>query len=210
MSGRWPVHGRCALEFFGNELESLRYFDPITQVSREEVGQITIAPGGEVGLLKKEQAIAAASLLDYLPQETLFVLCEPDLLAEHSRRYEEQVPAGDPLLITWAQFQEEMSRRGMTAMPLTDLTPAFIEDVVIDGQLEKPPTLGFQSLEIFRPIGDHRPEPHIAEAQRKSSSGNSTAGCARIMPFISFATTTANASDSRKSGANTAWAKSAR
>ena len=29
----WPVR----LEFFGDELESLRYFDPLTQISREEI-----------------------------------------------------------------------------------------------------------------------------------------------------------------------------
>ncbi len=33
LTSPWPVR----LEFFGNELESLRYFDPITQVSREEI-----------------------------------------------------------------------------------------------------------------------------------------------------------------------------
>jgi transcription-repair coupling factor (superfamily II helicase) len=164
LASPWPVR----LEFFGNELESLRYFDPITQVSREEIGQMTIAPGGEIGLLKKEKGLVAASLLEYLPLETLFLLCEPDLLAEQARRYEEQVPAGDPLLMTWAQFQEEMSRRGMRAVPLTEFAHTFIEDAVVDGKpVEQPATLGFQSLEVFRPIGDRRPEPHIVEAQRK-------------------------------------------
>jgi transcription-repair coupling factor (superfamily II helicase) len=164
----WPVR----LEFFGDELESLRYFDPITQVSREEIGQMTIAPGGEFGLLKKETGLAAASLLEYLPRETIFLLCEPDLLTEQARRYEEQVPAGDPLLMTWGQFQEEMSRRGMTTVPLTEFAPVFIEDVVVEGQpVAQPATLGFQSLEVFRPIGDRRPEPHIAEAQRREFFG---------------------------------------
>jgi len=168
LASPWPVR----LEFFGNELESLRYFDPITQVSREEIGQMTIAPGGEIGLLKKETGLAAASLLEYLPRETLFLLCEPDLLAEQARRYEEQVPAADPLLMTWAQFQEELSRRGMTTVPLTEFAPAFIEDIVIEGKpVERPAPLDFQSLEVFRPIGDRRPEPHIAEAQRKEFFG---------------------------------------
>jgi len=164
LASPWPVR----LEFFGNELESLRYFDPITQVSREEIPEMTIAPGGEIGLLKKENGMTAASLLEYLPPETLFILCEPDLLDEHARRYQEQAAVGDRLLTTWEQFQEEMSQRGMTALPLTEFAPAFIEDVVVAGKiLERPPALGLQSLEIFRPIGDRRPEPQIAEAQRK-------------------------------------------
>jgi transcription-repair coupling factor (superfamily II helicase) len=153
----WPAR----LEFFGDELESLRFFDPITQISREEIGRITIAPGGEIGLLKK--GIPAASLLDYLPPETLFLLCEPDLLAVQAARYQEQVSPGDPLLMSWNAFLEEMSRRGMTRVALSDFDQPFLEDPVA-GE-EKP--LDFQSLEMFRPMGDSKPEPHVAEAQRR-------------------------------------------
>jgi len=45
----WPVR----LEFFGDELESLRYFDPLTQISRDEIGSVVVPPAGELGLLKK-------------------------------------------------------------------------------------------------------------------------------------------------------------
>ena len=36
-----------------DELESLRYFDPLTQISREEIASVTIPPGGELAILKK-------------------------------------------------------------------------------------------------------------------------------------------------------------
>ena len=165
LASLWPVR----LEFFGDELESLRYFDPISQVSREAIREITIAPGGEIGLLKEVSGLDAASLLEYLPPEAIFVLCEPDLLAEQARRYEEQIQPGERLLIKWEQFQEELSRRGLTTVPLTEFAaPVFIEDVVVEGKLLEPaPTLGLQSLEIYRPIGERRPEPEIAEAQRR-------------------------------------------
>jgi transcription-repair coupling factor (superfamily II helicase) len=164
LASPWPVR----LEFLGDELESLRYFDPITQVSREEVRQITIAPGGEIGLLKKETGIVAASLLEFLPKETIFLLCEPELLDAQARRYQEQVSADDPLLMTWEAFQHEMSQRGLTTVRTSSLDQIVLEDIVVDGQrLEKPETLSFQSLEVFRPIGERRPEPHIAEAQRQ-------------------------------------------
>jgi transcription-repair coupling factor (superfamily II helicase) len=88
----WPVR----LEFFGDELESLREFDPLTQVSRGEISSVTLPPAGELGILKQwqvtsdkwqEEAEAAnkqnhvtrhpslATLLDYLPRETVFLLC---------------------------------------------------------------------------------------------------------------------------------------
>lgn len=49
-TGSWPVR----LEFFGDELESLREFDPLTQISRGEITNITLPPAGELGMLKRE------------------------------------------------------------------------------------------------------------------------------------------------------------
>jgi len=89
-------------------------------------------------------------------------------LDAQARRYQEQVSANDPLLMSWEQFREEAKRRGMTSVSVSEFDQPFVEDVVVDGKkLEKEETLDFQSLEVFRPIGDRRPEPHIAEAQRK-------------------------------------------
>jgi transcription-repair coupling factor (superfamily II helicase) len=164
LASPWPVR----LEFFGNELESLRYFDPATQVSREEIRNVTIAPGGEVGLLRKEKGLQPASLLEYLPQKTLFLWCEPDLLAAQARRYQEQVSSDDPLVKPWGQFQEEAARRGLTSVSISEFNGGLVEDVVVEGRrLENHETMDFQSLEVFRPIGDRRPEPHVAEAQRR-------------------------------------------
>ena len=87
LTSPWPVR----MEFFGDELESLRQFDPLTQISREEVTGVTIPPAGELGLLKKSRVQSPESkvqslgtLLDYLPAETIFLLCEPELLAERA------------------------------------------------------------------------------------------------------------------------------
>ena len=164
LTSPWPVR----LEFFGNQLESLRFFDPITQVSREEIGAVTIPPGGELGLLKKEQAAATASVLEYLPDGSIFLLCEPERLAEQAKLYQGQVPAGDRFLITWGQFQEGLARHGMARVAVNSLETFQIEDVVVDGRrLENQEALPFQSLEIFRPIGGQRPEPAIVSAQRR-------------------------------------------
>ena len=48
LTSPWPAR----LEFFGDELESLRYFDPLTQISREEISRVTLPPAGELGILK--------------------------------------------------------------------------------------------------------------------------------------------------------------
>ena len=122
----WPVR----LEFFGDELESLRYFDPLTQISREEVSAVTIPPAGEIGILKRaaERGPARggsglpvpggpasralfATLLDHLPRETIFILCEPESLAVYAETYAGSIPSNDPFFISWPAQETSNSRR---------------------------------------------------------------------------------------------------
>ncbi len=179
LTSPWPVR----LEFFGDELESLRQFDPLTQMSRDggELNEIILPPAGELGILKRSQEPGVrsqkakpltvpnpesriltpaplATLLDYLPNQTLFILCEPESLAEHADAYAAQVPEDDPFFIGWEEFQRDLAARGMTPLALTD-------------EIRNPHSafgnLQFNSLDAFRPLGEHAPEPQIAEAQRR-------------------------------------------
>jgi transcription-repair coupling factor (superfamily II helicase) len=160
----WPVR----LEFFGDELESLRFFDPLTQISREEITGIVLPPAGELGILKQNAAgksegkTALATLLDYLPRETIFVLSEPESLASQAENYGQQSPPNDPFFISWPDFLAELNQRGFTSVALAqDLEP---------GEAAAPTgTTGprFDSLEAFRPLAERAPEPQIAEAQRR-------------------------------------------
>src|SRR5439155_21410918 len=82
----WPVR----LEFFGDELESLRSFDTLTQISREEISDALLPPAGELGLLRKNRSSSSpdqrqsslsqrlGTLVDYLPKDTIFLICEPE------------------------------------------------------------------------------------------------------------------------------------
>jgi len=203
----WPVR----LEFFGNELESLRHFDPFTQISKDEVAGVLIPPGGELGILKRglERGLQAASpaekqatsddpassgdsgsmrpegraplatLLDYLPRETIFVLCEPQLIEEAAARYEEQVPPGDPFFISWESFLAQIASRGMVSVSVGDDAGAGETFSADSGEGDaqyhgselpsatRQHALQFLGLEVFRPIGNRAPEPPVAEAQRK-------------------------------------------
>lgn len=69
------------LEFWGDELESLRTYDPIGQKSVKSVQTLSILPGQELELLQKETALS--SILDYLGPNTLIVF--DDLLALEDR-----------------------------------------------------------------------------------------------------------------------------
>ncbi len=163
----WPVR----LEFFGDELESLRYFDPLTQMSREEISEITIPPAGEIGILKKRSQESEArspndnslaTLVDYLSNETIFVLCEPESLAIHAENYTQQIPAGDQFFISWPDLLIEIKKRQFTSIAVTDANTTTDELNETEAA-----TLLFGSLEAFRPLAERAPEPQIAERQRR-------------------------------------------
>jgi transcription-repair coupling factor (superfamily II helicase) len=140
LTSPWPVR----MEFFGDELESLRQFDPLTQISREEITGVTIPPAGELGLLKQMRNAECGdqshnpqpsafnpqpplgTLLDYLPPETIFLLCEPERLAECADDYAGQVPEGDPFFIPWGTLQEQAGERGMTLLEVGELEPDLV------------------------------------------------------------------------------------
>ena len=155
----WPVR----LEFFGDELESLRFFDPQTQVSREEVIEVTLPPAGELGILQnqKQRSTAGsqvdnlATLLDYLPRESIFLLCEPESLAVQADTYAQQIPPGDAFFIGWPEFLQNLHRRAFTTLEL-----------IAEGEMEEG-GLQLESLDAFRPLAERAPEPQIAEAQRR-------------------------------------------
>ena len=191
LASPWPVR----LEFFGNELESLRFFDPFTQVSREEIDRIAIPPGGELNLLRKWFLPGApvrssadsivkppshlSTLIEHLPPSTIFLLSDPGLLAEQAALYSSQIPADDPFYIDWEKSMEEIDRRGMVRLDVSEddaLAPDSTTgsepggDLAIsqsslseDGILN----LGFESLELYRPMGVQAPDPQVAEAGRR-------------------------------------------
>ena len=183
LTSPWPVR----LEFFGDELESLRHFDPLTQISREGITAITLPPGGELGLLKREaergvyaastpaeqaatelssphKNIAAkrpqgraplATLLDYLPRETIFLLCEPEQLATRADEYAQQIPENDPFFIPWTDFLTQLAAKQITAIRVAEAEEADTANPQ------------FQNLDAFRPLSERAPDPQIAEAQRR-------------------------------------------
>jgi transcription-repair coupling factor (superfamily II helicase) len=175
----WPVR----LEFFGDELESLRHFDPLTQISREEISSVTIPPAGELGMLMKRQVtgdkwhdedspaskpnpvtrhVSLATLLDYLPRKAIFILCEPEQLSVRADEYAQQIPADNPFFIPWPDFLLELNRRGFTSIELT-------EEIEIR-EANRQSVIGnphFASLDAYRPLAERAPELQIAEAQRR-------------------------------------------
>ena len=148
-NGPWPVR----LEFFGDELESLREFDPLTQISRQEIADVTIPPAGEMGLLRRQPMPSLAGLPDYLPPEAIFLFCEPEQLSIRADEYASRIPADDAFFFSWEDFQR---RAG-----------SFTTVTLSESQGDSTDTTPFQSLETFRPLAEYAGNPQIAEAQRR-------------------------------------------
>ncbi|ATA69330.1 transcription-repair coupling factor [Capnocytophaga cynodegmi] len=62
------------IEFFGNEIESIRTFDVETQLSTQQLSKITIIPNIE----NKENEEVRQSILEYISGETLFIAKDID------------------------------------------------------------------------------------------------------------------------------------
>jgi len=189
LTSPWPAR----LEFFGDELSSLRHFDPITQISRDPILTLTLPPAGELGVLQRllgQGASASspiepvgknspASLLDYLPPETLFLLCEPVAIAQHAQSYAQLVPDRDPFFIRWETFLNQLDCRGITRLAASEaadaIAPSSSSSQRNDARELGPQEAGdsgaeplaFASLEAFRAIGGRAPDPLVAEAQRR-------------------------------------------
>ncbi|KPK63644.1 MAG: hypothetical protein AMK73_04990, partial [Planctomycetes bacterium SM23_32] len=63
------------LEFFGDEVDSIRTFDPSTQLSVERVARCLLAAAEHAG---RGREAPRASLLSYLPQDALVLLVTPE------------------------------------------------------------------------------------------------------------------------------------
>ncbi len=85
-----PVRG----EFFGDEIESLRLFDPTTQRSVEPIDELVVLPLPAPGT-------GGATLAAYLPGDALVALEDPALLEAPP----DDAPSAEPLATMLADFQ---------------------------------------------------------------------------------------------------------
>ena len=152
LASPWPVR----FEFFGDELESLRTFDPQTQLSREKIDRATISPGGELGILKQQLCVnanyATGRLGDYLAGDSIFLLIDPEEIAGRVADYLGQVPGGDLFHDNWETALGQARQLGS------------VVEVRETGEEAEPP---FQGLDAYRPLGESAGDPQVADTQRR-------------------------------------------
>ena len=98
------------IEFFGDEIESIRRFEPETQRSIERIDAVDILPRSEKALLSGAGAgnDQLATVLDYFPENTLVAIEEPLTVRDEALQLAEQF--GDrPFFLDWETLERELS-----------------------------------------------------------------------------------------------------
>ncbi|NMC53866.1 MAG: transcription-repair coupling factor [Chloroflexi bacterium] len=138
----WPPSEEypARFDFFGDEVETIRQFDPATQRTRQTLKQLLICPARELlpGRVTGVEAAdeeqnefyipvahpAAASLLDYLPPDALILVDDLDQFSAAATEVEEQavrlreesiaegtLPADFPIpYISWSEIHDTLDR----------------------------------------------------------------------------------------------------
>jgi len=201
------------IEFFGDLLDSMRFFDPITQISQSPVTGVVLPPAGEFAIIRnhciqhteRQQAEdvicstarnrgwelhgfyetgsaencedksgagnVASTLLDYLNQNAIVVLCEPEKIKESVRNFCSDYGEDRPLYCSWDELMEKASSAGMSVIELheevhgettaesddeSEESDSDYSDYCSDNEVLSDSICGIlDSLEAWRPLVDH-------------------------------------------------------
>lgn len=102
------------IELFGNEIDSIRLFDPETQLSERKLVMVSISPNVETKFETGEKI----SLLDHLPANTVIWIKDKELLLGRLRKMEQHFPDRAAIKSVTADHEDE---------PLKELSRADFE-----------------------------------------------------------------------------------
>ena len=95
------------IEFFGDEIESIRRFEPETQRSVGETDAFDVLPRSEKTLLFSDKASLAA-ITDYIPKNTIVAIDDPMAVLDEAERLGEQF-ADNPFFMQWEEAARHLS-----------------------------------------------------------------------------------------------------
>ncbi|PWU00219.1 MAG: transcription-repair coupling factor [Bacteroidetes bacterium] len=115
------------VELFGNDVDSIRIFDPETQLSERKLLQVTIIPNVETQFDSGQKV----SLLEFLPENTAVWIQDWDVVKEKLQTQEEDVEIFMRVTATSAQIAEEEDK-----FKKKDFNPDdFVNAKIIEEQL---------------------------------------------------------------------------
>jgi len=182
----WPVR----LEFFGDTVESVRVFDPLTQVSRGRLGGVVLGPAGELGILRRALRSAAAGEGDvaelsvpaaHWPAGTVVVWSDADEVRLRVGECLQGGAGGDPLWAEWSEVERELASHAGPKVWMGEGAPDRGEAAGGGGRCGEGAAWVavaadeegagcawvWEDLEAFRPLPERPPPAEVAEVQRR-------------------------------------------
>ena len=124
------------VELFGDEVESIRIFDPLSQLSKKKIAQVTIVPNIQTQFTSEDKS----SLFELLPSETIIWVKDIDsTLAINQNCYERAMSA--------AEMLQNADLGNLPNVFKGDVTQTFIDSEALRKDLEK-----FAVIEFGRPV----------------------------------------------------------
>ncbi|MEM9227309.1 MAG: hypothetical protein AAGA45_05020, partial [Verrucomicrobiota bacterium] len=133
------------IDFFGDEVESIRAYDPTTQRSGDEVETLIITAAG-AGLEAKRKAMA----LDYLPESVLWLLRQPAVIEE---RFSELFQVPENIAAPSRSFATVLKRRAAMADAWVGLADIDADQTFFPPEATRQPVES-ESLENYRTFAD--------------------------------------------------------
>jgi transcription-repair coupling factor (superfamily II helicase) len=113
------------IEFFGNQIESMRCFDPESQRSTSPVSSLVVTPAKEFISMADSSEVVDGSVFDYLGSDALLVLDDPEEIELAVTRLNEEtqelratkMERGElpedfpPPYLTWEELESQMKER---------------------------------------------------------------------------------------------------
>lgn len=116
----WPVR----LELFGDEVDSLREFDPPTQRSIGSVTTVEILP-----VIEPKPTGKQTNLFTYLPDKATVIFDEPSRVREQLARLQRENPAIKPQVWDWQKVVTAAQQHNVLFLSLMAQKAAYIEPV---------------------------------------------------------------------------------
>jgi transcription-repair coupling factor (superfamily II helicase) len=178
-----PVSGESGppapvrLDFFGDEIDSLREFDLQTMGSDRALDRCTLAAAGQSAMAESRDD---TSVLDYAPAESVAILAETFEVIEQARGYFERVSDGRTVYAPPAVLKALSERTHALAELNQFSTAAAAADVRIDLAVSPVPTFDKDAGQAVRELAE------LAETARVVLACTSDAESARLGELISL------------------------
>ena len=127
------------IEFFGDDIESVRFFDPISQRSSDDVQEAFIRGIESRKLRRIWFESGSANLFDFLPENTLVIILEPEAVSEAASVYSHHHNVEHPGVMTDIELISALKR--FQRLEITRLAISNTEFPVFD--------CGIRSLKRF-------------------------------------------------------------